>query len=1388
MRITKYRLIIGALSFLVLLGTQAKAQSGAVCSSAYTGSVENAGGSTDYLLNPSSGTWIHFIATSSDLDIHVSKPTSPIDTLAAHIHTLELYVGVCTNLQLIGTESVSHGADTLPFLKASSLNVGDTYFLLIKGYNAPNCQKCVNLQSYFSLAIASAKKPEVAPTSSCEACGFNLIVNGDFESAPNPSTTPYQLYAPSSTDMDFVTSFAWTDEYSIGRSAVPPHNYDPLDAVDHTSGGGYFFWGDSRSDQTAGYFNDLTDVAWEQNVWVTNGQKYVFSLWIKDVGIYYSIHWTQFKIKIDGQDISGWFNNGSSKTWHQFCFEYTADETKNVKIEIINKGHKDEEGCDFGIDDISFRPVNFLNTISITSNSPGVNCAGQQVTLTANGGANYIWSTGETTSSIVVAPSVTTTYTVIGHSDVAGCEGIPATITVSVSAVQPSFTYTTGTCIGNIVSFTNLSLVNGLTPVTYFWDFGDGNIATGFNASHVYNSPGTYSVSLTSADACGQLVTATAFLHVIPSTSTYNPVCCSETQTYTFDQNLSGPIIAGGPLGNPVHWTPVNGTIYVRGTVNILPGNELIIDAGTVVEFDPLSKIVVSRGAVLTINGATLKGLSACGTMWQGIEVWGDKTKTEIQVQDPSTGQLCQGKVLLTGAIIGDAHNGVVAGQGGNNYYNPNFGGGIIVASATQFINCGYSIRFTPYPYVNHSRITSCSFNSTTLLDPGYNSSNSYTYPNINNQLYAYSNVGQRAYCFIQAIGVKFILIGDNIFDNAEYGIVGINSSLRVIDWDLDGTGNEFSNLTNGEVHGNIFNSPFYANRIERNEFTSTIIPIQSWNGMGDRIYKNDLSGGAFVGIGSVSSKAITINDNTIGGATNGCLVGISTSNTGSMGGLIGFTAQGNIFTRCVTGTATGGNNPFLQIHCNVYDNPVASQYNQNWNIGGTSLANQGIFPATTEKDPAGNFFIDYTPNRNQIASPLPFDYYSHNTTSFSSPSTVIPTAVGSPVVIPTGSNMTSFASACTPGPPCTNCNPQMALLDDEISLLEAEKAAIDATIDGGQTQVLLNAINSGMPGGQLKDLLLANSPLSDEILLAYIAISGTPPGLFKEVIIPNSPVSSVVRPSLNIKLTSLPSGIVNEIQTAQSSANRTLYVVNSELQSKIGQRQQFFNEQMTWYVDRSETDTLVEDSVYILLERQNTYAATSALASAYLAGEHYAEALTTINTMGPVTPEEQAEKDMLVLLHGIYSSGREVFLMTTAEEQQVRNIAALPQDCPARANARVILFIVFGEPLIIDLNSNARIASSDTTETGSVNFLGECYPNPAIQQVNMECQVPAGSLAALRVFDVNGKLVYSQIVTSDIHLITIQTSEWSSGVYFGVLETETEIIGKQKIVVSNPE
>jgi len=84
---------------------------------------------------------------------------------------------------------------------------------------------------------------------------------------------------------------------------------------------------------------------------------------------------------------------------------------------------------------ITVNPVPVVTiTVAETSgvaNNDGIICSGANVTLTSSAGIAYAWSTGATTQSIMVAPTMTTVYTVT-VTDMSGCTGT-ATTTITVN-------------------------------------------------------------------------------------------------------------------------------------------------------------------------------------------------------------------------------------------------------------------------------------------------------------------------------------------------------------------------------------------------------------------------------------------------------------------------------------------------------------------------------------------------------------------------------------------------------------------------------------------------------------------------------------------------------------------------------------------------------------------------------------------------------------------------------------------------------------------------------------------------------------------------------------------------------------------------------------------
>lgn len=144
---------------------------------------------------------------------------------------------------------------------------------------------------------------------------------------------------------------------------------------------------------------------------------------------------------------------------------------------------------------------------------------------------------------------------------------IPVTLTISeygctksyVDSVHvfarpvPSFTTSTNvSCILNPVQFVNSS--TGDLPLTYFWDFANGQTSTLQNPSTTYNSIGTYNVSLvvTSSHGCVDTVTLPNQLAVQNppiAIFTATPICTNFQ--VNFSQNSAGAVFYQWDFGDP---------------------------------------------------------------------------------------------------------------------------------------------------------------------------------------------------------------------------------------------------------------------------------------------------------------------------------------------------------------------------------------------------------------------------------------------------------------------------------------------------------------------------------------------------------------------------------------------------------------------------------------------------------------------------------------------------------------------------------------------------------------------------------------------------------------------------------------------------------------------
>ena len=177
-------------------------------------------------------------------------------------------------------------------------------------------------------------------------------------------------------------------------------------------------------------------------------------------------------------------------------------------------------------------------------------CQGQTTVLTAMGGASYLWSNGSNSQNILLAPNVSTTYTVTA-SNAFGCMSVAsATVTVNV---LPSIIFSGNTTICQGQNATIVATGGN----SYVWSTG----ATTNSIS--VSSPGVYKVNVTNSLNCmrSDSVTVTVLDNPIVNISGSSLVCDGLTTTLTAS-GASTYLWSTGESGSAILVMPEQTTTY----------------------------------------------------------------------------------------------------------------------------------------------------------------------------------------------------------------------------------------------------------------------------------------------------------------------------------------------------------------------------------------------------------------------------------------------------------------------------------------------------------------------------------------------------------------------------------------------------------------------------------------------------------------------------------------------------------------------------------------------------------------------------------------------------------------------------------------------------------
>jgi gliding motility-associated-like protein len=228
-------------------------------------------------------------------------------------------------------------------------------------------------------------------------------------------------------------------------------------------------------------------------------------------------------------------------------------------------------------------------TISVSGNT--TICKGNSATLTAGGGNFYSWSTGQTTSQIIISPTTNTSYTVTASNTIpAICTSkkiIPVTV-VSAPLATISAQYDT-ICTGIAVD----TLIAG-GGITYLWNTGQ----TKDTIAVAPQIPGnyTYTVQATNGSCSG---TATVTIHVRPGPAT--PTVSPANVSYCIGDSILPFAANSSPI---ILWVNAsNGQLLASGN-SYQPPQNLAVGTYTtyVVQFVTKACISNPATAVLAID------------------------------------------------------------------------------------------------------------------------------------------------------------------------------------------------------------------------------------------------------------------------------------------------------------------------------------------------------------------------------------------------------------------------------------------------------------------------------------------------------------------------------------------------------------------------------------------------------------------------------------------------------------------------------------------------------------------------------------------------------------------------------------------------------------------
>lgn len=863
--------------------------------------------------------------------------------------------------------------------------------------------------------------------------------------------------------------------------------------------------------------------------------------------------------------------------------------------------------------------------------------------------------------------------------------------------------------------------------------------------------------------------------------------------------------IEGCPY-SPNHPIEITGTETWTNEIRLY--SDLIVRTGAkltikcILHMPPTGRIIVERGAKLIVDGGTITDTGCECERWAGIEVWGNSLQLHKDYIDPAgafTGEgittavaplsnyenaVLNGEapgvvVLKNDAILENGFNGITTQR--HYGYFPEYYGGIVVAENAHFINCKRGVEFMQYKPTNYSRFKNCTFEATLPISNFAGISiRACRRIIVDNCTFHYVPTTLPASCFgIEAFDARKLLVRNGCdFSHLKQGIKLGSSTTTTATIGTDQMNpNIFDQLTTGIL--SIGRNSLVA---ENNQFTGTP------TGMPTGIF---LSG---------THNQYYIHNNTFDALYRGVVANATGQNEVSDNNI-----ECNTFGNCRYGIHAGEQNKGLQFYDNQFQTTVADVRVRNGLSTNGSLQDvQGWVNADDNIIPFFNFFTTDRPlNRvTTMGTTDLFWYYYHTDPEYTDlandrlvPQCYIGDDCGFSynylaldVILPDGYSYKGCLNPYVDEESPAMAPPDACQSRECYEALRTQISTLRNEIDGGDTEGLLVSLSAAPTAQTTYQQLMAVSPyLSDDLLKAIAYNELMPLGWRSNILIANAPLSDNMMNIAYEQLSSASYQVLYTIKYYLTLSERDR--LNMRISSENDRKEEWLRQLLDKYSDEKNYSDMES-----LLNAENTLFALRTLVNAKIDQGDWEAAQTIVNNLPADTPEEQDYQTVQQINLQRLSSD-ETFALSEEQEATLYNIAnAYGHQAPA---AQTILTLLKGAQFdwVISDDEADESGKTDTkirypkAELSNLKALKQLLINPNPMGETATLLLPPfdlGQAATLQVFDVSGNLVQSQSLPANAATATIEAKDLRNGMYIVALQADGVVLSQSKLIVQH--